>query len=45
MALIHENLYQSGDLASIDFDRYLRNLAGNLRVAYGVDRAGIPGDH
>ncbi|MFZ0182820.1 MAG: sensor histidine kinase [Methanoregula sp.] len=41
MALIHENLYQSGDLASIDFDRYLRNLAGNLRVAYGVDRAGI----
>jgi two-component sensor histidine kinase len=41
MALIHENLYQSGDLASIDFDQYLRNLTGNLRVAYGVDRAGI----
>jgi two-component sensor histidine kinase len=41
MALIHENLYQSGDLASIDFDRYLRNLAGNLRVAYGVDQGDI----
>jgi len=41
MALIHENLYKSGDLTSIDFDRYLRNLAGNLMVAYGVDRAGI----
>ncbi|MFZ1127335.1 PAS domain-containing sensor histidine kinase [Methanoregula sp.] len=41
MALIHENLYQSGDLALIDFDRYLRNLAGNLMVAYGVDRSGI----
>jgi len=41
MALIHENLYQSGDLMSIDFDRYLRNLAGNLMVAYGVDRSGV----
>ncbi|MFA7694363.1 MAG: histidine kinase dimerization/phosphoacceptor domain -containing protein [Methanoregula sp.] len=41
MALIHENLYQSGDLMSIDFDRYLRNLSGNLMVAYGVDRSGI----
>jgi two-component sensor histidine kinase len=41
MALIHENLYQSGDLASIDFDRYLRNLAGNLRVAYGIDQGNI----
>jgi len=41
MALIHENLYKSDDLTSIDFDRYLRNLAGNLMIAYGVDRAGI----
>lgn len=41
MALIHENLYKSGDMASVDFDRYLQNLAGNLMVAYGVDRAGI----
>ncbi|MDD1701916.1 MAG: PAS domain S-box protein [Methanoregula sp.] len=41
MALIHEKLYQSGDLASIDFDGYLRNLAGNLMIAYGVDRSGI----
>jgi two-component sensor histidine kinase len=41
MALIHENLYQSGDLSTIDFDQYLRNLAGNLMVTYGVDRSGI----
>jgi len=41
MALIHENLYQSADLASIDFDRYLQNLAGNLRVAYGADLTDI----
>ncbi|HVP97582.1 sensor histidine kinase [Methanoregula sp.] len=41
MALIHENLYQSGDLASINFDRYLQNLTGNLRVAYGADLADI----
>ena len=41
MALIHENLYQSDDLMSIDFDRYFRNLAGNLMVAYGVDRSSV----
>lgn len=41
MALIHENLYQSGDFSSVDLDRYLRNLAGNLMVAYGTDPAGI----
>jgi len=41
MALIHENLYKSGDMTSVDFDRYLRNLAGNLMVAYGADRSGI----
>jgi two-component sensor histidine kinase len=41
MALIHENLYQSGDLMSVNFDRYLRNLAGHLMVAYGVDLSGI----
>ncbi|MFA5221039.1 MAG: sensor histidine kinase [Methanoregula sp.] len=41
MALIHENLYQSGDLASVDFNRYLRNLSGNLMVAYDTGRHGI----
>lgn len=41
MALIHENLYRCGDLSSVDFDRYLQNLAGNLKVAYGADKEGI----
>jgi len=41
MALIHENLYQSGDFSSVDLDRYLRNLTGNLMVAYGTDPGGI----
>jgi len=34
MALIHEQLYQSEDLARIDFSKYLTNLAGALRQAY-----------
>ena len=41
MALIHENLYRCGDLSRVDFDRYLQNLAGNLKVAYGADNEGI----
>jgi len=38
MALIHEKLYRSGDLASVDFDGYLRVLANELMVSYGTDR-------
>jgi two-component sensor histidine kinase/PAS domain-containing protein len=34
MALIHERLYRSDDLASIDFDSYLRDLAGSLVQTY-----------
>jgi PAS domain S-box-containing protein len=30
MALIHEQLYESGDLAQIDFAEYLRNLATSV---------------
>jgi len=36
MALIHENLYQSDDLLEIDFDDYIRMLAGSLCRFYEV---------
>lgn len=35
MALIHEKLYQSKDLAKIDFHEYIRSLASNLFHSYG----------
>jgi len=34
MALIHEYLYQSEDLARIDFNEYIRNLTGYLSQSY-----------
>ncbi|MCT7949572.1 PAS domain S-box protein [Ancylothrix sp. C2] len=37
MALIHEKLYQSTNLASIDFAEYLGNLTSNLLYSYTVD--------
>jgi PAS domain S-box-containing protein len=36
MALIHEKLYQSGDLAQIDFAEYLRDLATSLVRSYRI---------
>ena len=41
MALIHEELYQSGDLARIDFVAYVRRLTDNLFESYGVDESQI----
>jgi two-component sensor histidine kinase len=37
MALIHEKLYQSNDLAKIDFGTYIRNLGDYLYRSYVVD--------
>ena len=36
MALVHEKLYQSEDLARIDFGEYIKRLANDLRVSYGL---------
>lgn len=36
MALIHEKLYRSSDLARIDASEYIPNLVANLCSAYGV---------
>lgn len=37
MALIHERLYQSSDLAKIDFSGYVRSLTGHLVRSYRVN--------
>jgi len=39
MALIHEKLYQSKDIARIDFAEYIRNLVGNLIRSYNASPA------
>ncbi len=37
MALIHERLYQSEDIANIDFGGYAKTLTNNLFVSHGVN--------
>jgi len=41
MSLIHEALYQSRDLARIDFEVYLKKLCRNLSQAHGIPGKGI----
>ncbi|WP_162459036.1 sensor histidine kinase [Desulfosarcina ovata] len=41
MALIHEQLYSTTDLAKIDFGRYVQGLTANLFDAYGIDAGRI----
>ncbi|MCK4761864.1 MAG: GAF domain-containing protein, partial [Candidatus Aminicenantes bacterium] len=38
MALIHETLYQSDELAEIDSELYINNLINHLRSVYGKDQ-------
>lgn len=41
MSLIHEALYQSEDLARIDFEQYLRKLCKNLERVHGARVKGV----
>jgi PAS domain S-box-containing protein len=41
MALVHEKLYQSQDLAKIDFGEYIRDLVASLFSAYEVNENAI----
>ena len=41
MSLIHEALYESGDVARIDFEAYLTKLCRNLSRAHGASDKGI----
>ncbi|WP_420266334.1 histidine kinase dimerization/phosphoacceptor domain -containing protein [Candidatus Magnetominusculus dajiuhuensis] len=36
MALVHEKLYKSGNLATIDFGQYIRELASDILYSFGV---------
>jgi two-component sensor histidine kinase len=41
MALVHERLYENGDLARVDSADYIHDLARYLRRAYGTDSGAV----
>jgi two-component sensor histidine kinase len=41
MALVHEKLYESENLALVDFGDYVKSLANSLNVSYNPDNARI----
>ncbi len=41
MSLVHEKLYQSRDLAKIDFKEYVEDMTSGLFQSYGVDAGNI----
>jgi two-component sensor histidine kinase/CheY-like chemotaxis protein len=43
MAMIHEQLYESGDLREVDLAKHATQLMGNLFASYGVDPVRIRG--
>ncbi len=41
MALIHEKLYRSGDLAEIDFSAHLNNMVDDMYISYNLNHNAI----
>ncbi len=41
MAMIHEKLYESNELASVDFNEYIKDLTANLLHSYNVNSASV----
>lgn len=41
MAMIHENLYRSDDLARVDMTEYIQSLVGHFWGLYGTIQAGV----
>jgi PAS domain S-box-containing protein len=41
MSLVHEKLYQSQDLANIDFGQYVNNIASNLFRSYSIQSGAV----
>ena len=41
MAMVHEQLYQSSDLSSINIENYITSLVGSLFNSFNIDRGSI----
>ena len=38
LALVHESLHKSANLASIDLQNYIESLSSHIRVQFGAER-------